>query len=469
MNRYRAHIPIVIVIALAAGAYFWQLSFHSLWLDEAETLQETISFSSVYADKGNAMLYCAVIWLWRNLFGDSAFALRSFSALCTLASISFIYAIALKLGKNRPVAILAAVVFAFLPFTLNYAREARTYALWTLCTLGCFHSLLDFDGTFQRASRFLIWSCLGLLAHNYMVFFSIGFAAFFLLQRKHLKAVLWVHFLYASFGCLLLMRLLEKVKIPTSYFETFLWSSAVGESLPALIADTLFRKWQMPFPALQGWQIGMAVAILSAAGLVFLWGNGQRRVALLLWCGTWLPFVVLFVLPIRRYSRLYSPAVPLICLSMILPMAFVRTRATGIACGVAAALFLGFSLYQAKPIYTVDFEPWKEVCQEVQLRGGPVPLIWITAEHVADAFQYCYRGRGFVRTFADIPAHIEQNVRGSRNFQSVWFIYAYSPKVTESALVATMAQQQGRDFKEYAFGPLIKVYRFGPPRAKNPL
>ncbi len=469
MSRCRRHIPILIVIALAAMAYFWDLSFTSLWLDEAETLGETISFWSVWGDRGNAMLYCVLIWLWRSLFGDTAFALRSLSALCTLASIGFVYAIALQLGKNRVVAIVTAVVFAFLPFTLNYAREARTYALWTLCALGCFHALLDFDGKFKQASRFLMWSCLGLLAHNYMIFFSMGFAVFLLLQRKHLKAVLWVHFLYASFGSLLLLRLVEKVKIPSTYFDTYLWSGAISESLPAMIANTLFRKWQMPFAALQGWQIGMVVAALSVAGLLYLWAGGQRRSAMALACGAWLPFILVYVLPIRRYSRLYSPSVPLICLSIVLPMALVQTRARAIVCGVGVALLLGFSLQQARPIYTVDFEPWKEVCREVHSRGAAVPLIWITAEHTVDAFQYCYRGRGFVRTFADTPAHIQQNVRGSKNFKYVWFIYAYSPRAAESGVLATMAQQQSRDYKEYDFGPFIKAYRFGPSRAKNPL
>jgi uncharacterized membrane protein len=466
---YRRHIPILTVIALAAAAYFWDLSFNSLWLDEVETLGETASLSSVFEDRGNAMLYCTLIWVWRNLFGDSAFALRSFSALCTLASIFFVYAITLQLGKNRTVAIVAAVIFAFLPFTLNYAREARTYALWTLCTLGCFRALLDFNGEFKQSSRFLIWSCLGLLAHNYMVFFSLGFAVFLLLQRKHLKAVLWVHFLYASFGYLLLIRLITKTEIPSIYFDTFLWSGATTESLPSMIANTLFRKWQMPFAALQGWQIGMVILASSIAGLLYIGVSGQRRTAMALACSAWLPAILIYVLPIRRYSRLYSPAMPLICLLLVLPMAFVRTRSHFLAFGVAATLFLGFSLQQAKPIYTVDFEPWKEVCRQLQSQSSILPLIWITAEYTANSFKYCYRGRGFVRTFSDTPEHIDQNVHGSRNFKTIWIIYAHSPRVTESRLVASMAQMQGREQKEYDFGSFIKAYRFGPPRAKNPL
>jgi hypothetical protein len=468
LSLFRRNISILIVIAFAAVAYFWDLSFSSLWLDEAETLQETISLSSVWADRGNAMLYCTVIWAWRNLFGDTAFALRSFSALCTLASIAFVYAIALQLGKSRVVAIVAAVVFAFLPFTLIYAREARTYALWTFCTLGCFHALLQFDGESKQSYRFLLWSCLGLLAHNYMVFFSFGFAVFLLLQRKHLRQVVWVHFLYASFGLLLLIRLIDKARIPSTYFDSFLWSGAVVESFPGMIANTLFRKWQMPFPALQGWQIGMAIVMISVASLFYLWAKRQRRTALALACSAWLPFILLYVLPIRRYSRLYSPSVPLICLLLILPLAFTRTRAHFVAYGVIIALFLGFSVQQAKPIYTVDFEPWKALCHQVHLQGAPLPLIWVTAEHTVDAFQYCYRGRGIVRTFSDTPADIVRNIEGSRNFRSIWFIYAYSPRASESQLAATMAEL-GCERADYDFGPFIKAYRFGRPRPKNPL
>lgn len=469
MSLFRRYIPILIVISLAAVAYFWDLSFNSLWLDEAETLQETTTFSSVFGERGNALLYCTIIWAWRNLFGDTAFALRSFSALCTLASIWFAYSIALKLGKNRAVAIVAAVIFAFLPFTLIYAREARTYALWTFCTLGCFEALLDFNGKSKESYRFLFWSCLGLLAHNYMIFFSIGFAVFLLLQRKHLKEVLWVHFLYASFGYLLLLRLIEKTKIPSQYFNTFLWSNLTAGTLPSMIANTLFRKWQMPFTSLASWQIGMSIALISVTSFLYLWINSQRRTAIALACGAWLPFILLYSLPIRRYSRLYSPAVPFICLLLILPIAFVRNRMHAAVFGLVATLLLGFSLQQAKPIYTVDFEPWKELCHEIVWHGARLPLIWITAEHTVDAFQYCYRGPGFVRTFSDDPAHIEQNLHGSKNFKYIWVIYAHSPRVSEPSLIANMSKWQGRERTEYDYGRYIKAYRFGPPKVKNPL
>ncbi len=469
MSLFRRNIPILIVIAFAAVAYFWDLSFSSLWLDEAETLQETISLASVWAERGNALLYCTVIWGWRNLFGDTAFALRSFSALCTLASIGFVYAIALRLGKSRAVAIVAAVAFASLPFTLIYAREARTYALWTLCALGCFHALLQFDGKFKHSCQFLLWSCLGLLAHNYMIVFSFGFAFFFLMQRQHLQKVFWVHFLYGSFGLLLLIRLIAKADVPSDYFDTFFWSGAVVDSLPSMIANTLFRKWQMPFPALRGWQIGMAIATFSLAILVYLWANEERRTALALACGAWLPFILLYVLPIRRYSRLYSPSVPLICTLLVLPLAFVRNRVHLVAVGVGVAVFFGFSVYQAKPIYTIDFEPWKELCHQVHQHRAQAPLIWVTAEHAVDAFQYCYRGRGVIRTFSDSPVDIVGNLKGSSKALFVWVIYAHSQRASEPHLLAGMGELQRRQRTDYAFGPYIKAYRFGPPGVKNPL
>src|SRR5215469_7572880 len=91
----------------------WRNFLHLMWWREA-----------------NMSLYYVLLRAWLH-FGESPFFIRSFSVIVSVATLPAIYWVA-KLLYDRRVALIAAALFAFSAYSVRYAQEARSYALFTL-------------------------------------------------------------------------------------------------------------------------------------------------------------------------------------------------------------------------------------------------------------------------------------------------------------------------------------------------
>jgi len=152
--------PLLLVLILAAGLRLVGLTFDSLWLDESyQTVVEAYGngFPDQFNSKGEAFLfspgkvancsslltnfrrvdplcpplYAILINRWLTVFGGSDFALRMFSAVCSLLSIVSIYGFGSALLGKRS-GLYAALLQAVSPFDIFYAQEARMYSLLVL-------------------------------------------------------------------------------------------------------------------------------------------------------------------------------------------------------------------------------------------------------------------------------------------------------------------------------------------------
>ena len=114
------------------------LSAANLWLDEANSWQVASgSWSHLIGElRGSPVgpLYFILLKVWISAFGDSVFALRSFSVLASIALIPVTYAVGAKL-LSRPAALLGAAFVAFSPLELYFAQEARMYMLTSLVAM----------------------------------------------------------------------------------------------------------------------------------------------------------------------------------------------------------------------------------------------------------------------------------------------------------------------------------------------
>ncbi len=86
-------------------------------------------------DPQHPPLYYMLGRLWAALFGDSAAAIRSFSALASILIIPAAFWLCCELFERREVAWVAAALVAISPFHVLYAQEAREYAMWTVLVL----------------------------------------------------------------------------------------------------------------------------------------------------------------------------------------------------------------------------------------------------------------------------------------------------------------------------------------------
>jgi mannosyltransferase len=138
-HTVRGRVDGVLVGALAVGAglRFWGLGSQSYWYDEWVTTEATAGglgdvLRHVARREGNTPPYFLVMWVWARLFGDGEVALRTFSALCGVATVAVAYGIARELGRSRRVAGAAAALVAVSPMLIWYSQEARPYSLLAL-------------------------------------------------------------------------------------------------------------------------------------------------------------------------------------------------------------------------------------------------------------------------------------------------------------------------------------------------
>ncbi|MCL6754807.1 glycosyltransferase family 39 protein [Nostoc sp. CCCryo 231-06] len=133
----RYYLFVLIVIILGVFLRFFLLTKQSLWYDEgltlsltdASTLQETIEKVRTVKNSDRFQpLYFMVLFLWRQMFGESEFALRSLSALLGIGSIIAVFFTALRIyGKKH--ALWSLIIITFSSFCVYYSQEARIYAL----------------------------------------------------------------------------------------------------------------------------------------------------------------------------------------------------------------------------------------------------------------------------------------------------------------------------------------------------
>jgi 4-amino-4-deoxy-L-arabinose transferase-like glycosyltransferase len=132
-------LPLLLIVLLALVLRLVMLGERSLWYDEA--------FAVLFAEKGldamrygtltpvaggaadiHPLLYYSTLNIWMNLFGQSVFAVRLWSALLGVATGVLMYLLGRALFTERA-GLVAALITAIAPFHVQYSQEARMYAL----------------------------------------------------------------------------------------------------------------------------------------------------------------------------------------------------------------------------------------------------------------------------------------------------------------------------------------------------
>jgi mannosyltransferase len=179
-------------IVVGAGLRFWGLGSQSYWYDEWLTTEATAGglgdvLRHVARREGITPPYFLVMWVWARLFGDGEVALRTFSAVCGVATVAVAYGIARELGRSRRVAGAAAALVAVSPMLVWYSQEARPYSLVAL--VGGLSVL-----AFARARRtgttgdLALWAAVAAVAvsFHYFVAFLVAAEAVALVAERRL-------------------------------------------------------------------------------------------------------------------------------------------------------------------------------------------------------------------------------------------------------------------------------------------
>ncbi len=134
-NQHAHYVALAIVILLLASAVrFHRLGAQSLWYDEgvayAHSLRTLPELIPHLQNNVHVPAYFTLLGWWQDLTGSSEFALRLLSALFSILSVAWTYALGARLF--HPLAGLAAAALVALnSFSIYYAQEARMYAMLT--------------------------------------------------------------------------------------------------------------------------------------------------------------------------------------------------------------------------------------------------------------------------------------------------------------------------------------------------
>jgi len=176
----RALIPAlaILVILLAAALRFHRLGAQSLWYDEgvayAHSLRTLPELIPLLQPNVHVPAYFAVLGWWQDLTGSSEFALRSLSALFSIISVAYAFALGRRLS-HAVAGLAAAALVALNSFSIYYAQETRMYAMLTAIAgasmwlfLDCLPARNDGDGgreSWRQVAGLGLVNALGVYTH----------------------------------------------------------------------------------------------------------------------------------------------------------------------------------------------------------------------------------------------------------------------------------------------------------------
>jgi len=165
---------LTLTLVLGAGtlARFFCLPCKPFWFDECFSVEVAqIDWRNflhlMWWREANMSLYYLFLRMWIH-FGGSTFFIRSLSVVISAATLLSLYWVA-NLLYDRRVALLAAALLAVNAYSIRYAQEARSYALFVLLatlSTGYFISFLRTPTRRNRAA-YIVFSTLCVYAHFY--------------------------------------------------------------------------------------------------------------------------------------------------------------------------------------------------------------------------------------------------------------------------------------------------------------
>jgi hypothetical protein len=386
-------VPMLLILALAAGLRFAGLGSQPLWLDEGYSwwdAQQSMTdlWRLVPQCDPHPPLYFAILKGWIDGFGDGAFAMRALSALLGIATTLMVMLAGREI--NRQVGWLAGLMFALTPFQIEFGHEARPY------TLFCFGASIAAFGALRiaRLARTLHHDAVSdasgvLMRPETMIgWITLMLGSVIVLWANNTSVLLVVAIGIALLGLTIFdrkSRWLLKPLILAMMLVLALWLPY----FPVLIEQARGVSSDFWIPKPQGWrfanELRFVVSMDSFDGV--WWGVAALfgGLALLAVKGRWRESLVLGSLVVVPVLLNYG-------ISMTVKPIFIARALIGIAPGVAVALAAAVMLIKrptlrygaltalvlahvtALSTWYVNYqgkEPWDRIATQVVARGGP--------------------------------------------------------------------------------------------------
>ncbi|MDY0003272.1 MAG: glycosyltransferase family 39 protein [Polyangia bacterium] len=211
-NRRAALVATLLAAIIALGAYLrlGDLGSPGLWFDEGITLEqstrpnlvESVKASTTHPPLTRLMVRASVALAGSDRPGDMDFAVRLPSAFMGTLAILLIFLLARRLAQGDDfVGLVAAGIYALLPFGVYYSQEARYYSGLVLFAAWAYHGALllgEHPRALGRQLYLFAGLALGLFNHHfgaapYLTSFLLVLPAIWASPRRSWVAILpWV-------------------------------------------------------------------------------------------------------------------------------------------------------------------------------------------------------------------------------------------------------------------------------------
>ena len=172
VDRWAHWLTLAMLLVLGVVIRMQCLAYKPFWFDECFSAEVArIDWHNfvhlLWWREANMSLYYLLLRMWLQ-FGHSEFYIRSLSVVIAVATIPAIYWLARLLYDGR-VALVAAALLAFNAYSVRYAQEARSYALFLLLATLSSAFLIAFIREPVRRNRvgYVLVSILAVYAHFY--------------------------------------------------------------------------------------------------------------------------------------------------------------------------------------------------------------------------------------------------------------------------------------------------------------
>lgn len=285
LSRGYRYAALAAIVAVGAGLRLYELSGRSLYGDEIysiyraglpimEVLTVPLSLDS------HPPLFYALLHYWMEVFGRSAFAVRSMTVVLAAATLVALYRLGTELYDDR-VGLLAALLYSVSSFYVHFGRVARMYSLLTLLTVLSWYAFARLGrGRLRDNVGYLLVTTLLVYTHVYAVFVVMAQYIYVALSETR-NGISWRQWLsvQAVLGVLAapwLVALLKRVlNVGTSNAELVTWIPMPKGFRSIIKSLSRYVGYPVHYPFLQG------TPDAPLAGIVNTWTLAWQLSALL--------------------------------------------------------------------------------------------------------------------------------------------------------------------------------------------
>jgi mannosyltransferase len=427
----REAFALLLIVVAGTAARLHHIGWQPLWTDEG--FSEWASRQSVWylwsilpTFETNPPLYYTLLKGWRILFGDSEAALRSLSALFGVATIPLVFAMGRMLGRDHrsgaAIGLLAAAMFALSPIHIQYAQEARAYAVLVfgvaLAMTGVMWLMLNraqvcapadqappgsvrisqMLGLFALGMALIMWShdtgALAVLAIVLPVIY------WWFVDAKCCPRALVRLLIAGAIALALFLPYLGALLSHTKHVHASFWIKVPDWSDITTVITRLFGT-----STSEGFTAYVVFLLLAVFAVNFLWQRGMRSVALLLVSVGLFPIVLevlvsYLAMPVFLERTLIYVNIPLYVAAAygltLFPVTFWR---------VGGVVMLGM-LVVALSSYFKDFskEPWNEITSYLSRSLRPGQPVLLVPAAVSPPLEYYAVRQGATFRRVGVPA-----------------------------------------------------------------